>query len=386
MNIMKVLFLIHSLSPGGAERATVNLSNYWATKNWDVVIVTLAPLSKDFYKLHDRVRRIALNLAEESPNILYGAIANLKRLIAIRRVLNTECPDVAVGMMTTASVLLGFLSLTMSEKIVMIGCEQTHPPMVPISRLWYTLRYLAYPHLDAVIALTKESAQWIASKTGARRVEVIPNPIPWPFPSQPPYLNPKDILSQDCRLLLGVGRLVKEKGFDLLIGAFSKLASYFPEWVLTILGEGPLRHQLENQVMVHGLQGRIMLPGVAGNVGEWYERADIYVMSSRFEGFGNTLAEAMAHGTPVVSFDCPTGPRDIIRHEVDGLLVPPGDVERLVYALERLMRDESLRLRLAAKAVEARERFSLERIAAKWENLFAELKNLTHSKEIEQKT
>jgi glycosyltransferase involved in cell wall biosynthesis len=110
-------------------------------------------------------------------------------------------------------------------------------------------------------------------------------------------------------------------------------------------------------------------------VGEWYERADLYVMTSRFEGFPNTLAEAMAQGLPAISFDCNTGPREIIRHEVDGLLVPPGDTVGLKFALDRLMGDSILRAQFATRAVEARERFSMERIARMWEALFGALRH-----------
>lgn len=366
---MKILFFIHSLSSGGAERVTVNLANYWVNKGWDVGIITLASQSLDFYILHYNVRRIALNLAGESPNPFYGAIANLKRLVAIRKVLKAERPDVAIGMMTIASVLLGLATLGL-KGVVTVGSERIYPPMSPVGLLWSALRRLAYPRLDAVVTQTRESAQWIARNTGARLVEVIPNPIPWPFPSHPPRLDPENFLAKDQRLLLGVGRLTEQKGFDLLVEAFARLALRFPEWVLVILGEGPLRRELEGQVMAHGLQNRVILPGVAGNIGEWYTRADIYVMSSRFEGFPNTLLEALAHGTPAVSFDCPTGPSDIIRHGIDGLLVPNGDVDALTEALSQSMGDEAMRRRFAQNAVEAGERFSIENIASLWERLF----------------
>lgn len=141
---MKILFFIHSLSSGGAERVTVNLANYWVNKGWDVGIITLASQSLDFYILHPNVRRIALNLAEESPNPFYGAIANLKRLVAIRKVLKAEQPDVAIGMMTTASVLLGLATLGLNG-VVTVGSEHTYPPMNPIGRLWSALCRLAYP-------------------------------------------------------------------------------------------------------------------------------------------------------------------------------------------------------------------------------------------------
>jgi len=369
---MKILFFIHSLSCGGAERVTATLANYWAREGWDVGIVTLAPETQDFYKLHSSVRRVALDLAQESTHLLHGVANNMRRVAALRKILKIERPDVVVGMMTTASVLLGLAGLGIN-RTVYIGSERIHPPMFPLGFFWERLRQSVYARLDAVVTLTKESAQWVAEHTGARCVEAIPNPLVWPCPAHPPRLDPQDYIDPGQRLLLGVGRLVEQKGFDLLIAAFDKLAHRFTQWLLVILGEGPLRRKLEGQVKAHGLQKRVLLPGVAGNIGDWYERADIYVMSSRFEGFGNTLLEALAYGVPAVSFDCPTGPSDIIRQGVDGFLVPPGDVENLARTLERLMGDQALRRRLGEQAVDVRERFSPDRIAEMWENLFARL-------------
>lgn len=127
-------------------------------------------------------------------------------------------------------------------------------------------------------------------------------------------------------MLLAVGRLVEGKGFGPLIETFSRLAQDFPDWMLVILGEGPDREALEHQVQSVGLVGRIRLPGQAGNASRWYKAADLYVMSSRSEGFPNTLIEAMTHGLPTASFDCDTGPRNIIHHGMDGLLVPACDM------------------------------------------------------------
>jgi glycosyltransferase involved in cell wall biosynthesis len=174
-------------------------------------------------------------------------------------------------------------------------------------------------------------------------------------------------------VLLAVGRLNAVKNFEVLTRAFSELAAKYRDWDLVILGEGPERSLLESRIRDHKLETRIVMPGIAGNVGAWFERADLYVMTSRSEGFPNALAEALAHGLPAVSFDCNTGPRDIIRHGVDGLLVPPDDSAALVDALDRVMGDADLRKQLAARAHEARDRFSVEKIAGMWEVLFREL-------------
>jgi glycosyltransferase involved in cell wall biosynthesis len=168
--------------------------------------------------------------------------------------------------------------------------------------------------------------------------------VQYPLPVAEPVLAPESLISAERKLLLAVGRLDVQKGFDLLLESFAQLLSRYPTWDLVILGEGSQRTALADQLIRLGLQGRAKLPGLAGNIGDWYSRADLYVMSSRFEGFPNTLAEAMAHGCPPISFDCDTGPRDLIRHEYDGLLVEAnGDVLALTQALDRLMGSEDQR-------------------------------------------
>jgi glycosyltransferase involved in cell wall biosynthesis len=369
---MKLLFFIHSLSNGGAERVTVNLANHWADKGWDITVVTLAPQSNDFYVLHSAVKRIALELAGDSGNVLAGLWQNLRRVFALRRALRPIKPDIALGMTTTANVLVALATWGL-PRVHAIGSERTHPPQFPLGALWEGLRRYTYSRLAAVTALTSESADWLLTYTGARRVSVIPNAALWPLPIQAPRLTPEVFCQSERFIVLAVGRLSEEKQFGLLVEVFRSLAMRHPRWDLVILGEGPQRSVLQNLVRAAGLEKRIFLPGRAGNVGEWYERADLYVMTSRFEGFPNTLAEAMAHGLAAVSFDCDTGPRDLIRHEVDGLLVPPGDVAALTAALGRLMGDAALRQQFAKRAVEVRRRFSIERIVSTWEALFKEL-------------
>ena len=310
-------------------------------------------------------------MAGESRSPLAAVGNNLRRIVALRRVLRERRPDVALAMMDTANILLALATIG-SRGLVTIGSERTHPPQSPLPRPWNALRSRLYGHLTAVAALTRESAAWLREHTRAQHVAVIPNAATWPLVAQQPTLTPP-CLAGDRSYLLAVGRLVSSKGFDVLIAAFARLCADLPSWQLVILGEGPERKALEAQVAVAGLAERVLLPGRAGNVGDWYAASSLYVMSSRFEGFPNTLAEAMACGLPAVSFDCDTGPRDIIRHEVDGLLVPAGDAAALEAALRRLMADPALRGRFAARASEVRERFSLASVSARWEQLFRQM-------------
>ena len=366
---MKLLFFIYSMHGGGAERVTANLANHWAAKEWDVTVVTLASRSLDFYALHPAVKRIALELTSDSRNFLSGLRQNIRRIRALRLVLRQIRPDIAIGMTTTANVLLAFATFGMSD-LCTIGSERNYPPHQKFPFFWKVLRCHIYGLLNAIVVLTVENKEWIKNHTNAKHVVAIPNPILFPLPLLEPRINPTAFSKTERKMLLAVGRLNEQKGFDLLIGAFDKIASKYHDWDLVILGEGSLRAQLENQILKSSLDKRIFLPGLVGNLGEWYGHADLFVMSSRFEGFPNTLVEAMAYGLAVVSFDCDTGPRDIIRHEVDGLLVPLGDVTALIAALESLIADADLRKQFALRAKEAKVRFSIEKIAGMWEELF----------------
>lgn len=367
---MNLLIAIHSLQCGGAERVAASLANYWAGKGWQVTVVTLAAPGQEFYQLHPAVHRVGLDMAGESSSFLAAAVSSLRRVLALRRVIKQVRPNVALAMMSNMCILLA-LATRGTSGVVTVGSERVHPPHAPLSFIWRSLRKWLYGLLHAIVAQSQESANWLRQHTNARHVVVIPNAAQWPLPEQAPHLLPPE--RPDSQLmLLAVGRLCAQKGFDLLISAFHRLVGEFPNWHLVILGEGPDRDALQAQVCTLDLSKCVSLPGRSGNMGRWYAAADLYVMSSHFEGFPNTLLEAMAYGLPVVSFDCDTGPRDIVRSGLDGLLVPADDPLALTSALRRLMGDESLRRAFATSGADVRERFSIEMIAGKWETLFEE--------------
>jgi glycosyltransferase involved in cell wall biosynthesis len=366
---MQLLIYIHSLENGGAERVVANLANYWASLGWAVTVVTVAPQARDFYVLDAGVGRRCLDLAGQGGGLLAGVVRTARRARALRRVLREVQPTVALSAMHTANVVLALAARGLPG-VHTVGSEHNFPPKAPMGVVWETLRRHAYGHLHAVVALTHECAHWLERHSHARRVPVIPNPVVWPLSQHAPQVNPATSCAPGRQILLGVGRLSDEKNFTTLIAIFARLAPLHPDWDLVILGEGAQRAALSAQVQAGGLGQRVFLPGSVGNVGDWYARASLYAMSSHFEGFPNTLVEAMAYGLPAVSFDCDTGPRDIIRHGIDGVLVAPGDVEGMASALDTLMRDSRARARFARRAVDARERFSMEKISRMWETVF----------------
>jgi glycosyltransferase involved in cell wall biosynthesis len=368
---MRIAFYINSLSQGGAERVVSILASYWAAKGHGVAVITAAR-SRDFYVMHPAVQRLYLG-AEGAPAFGSGLRANLRRVMELRGKLRAFRPDTAIAMMDTANVVLACAGLRLSG-ISRLGSERVYAPSAPMSQIWSLLRRWSYGFLDGIVVQSKDSASWVLNNTWARRAFIVPNPLSLPLLRQEPVVAPSSVAAEFQYRLIAVGRLERQKGFDLLLEAFARIMSSTPEWALVIVGEGSQRKALELQVRSLGLAHRAFVVGNVGNIGDWYTYSDLFVLPSRFEGFPNALLEALGHGLPVVSFDCQTGPSEIVRHGVDGLLVEKENVDGLAAALVRMMEDRALRGACARRAGEAAERFSVGRVAGLWEMAIREAK------------
>lgn len=359
-----VLFVLHSLASGGAERVVSLLANHWASAGRRVTIATYAPPTRDHYRLDPAVTRLQL-----APEVYEsrGLLANIRRIRALREALRVQRPDVAVALMESTNVLLA-LARSARRGPVCIGAERIHPPRHAVTPVWAWLRRIAYGRLDAVVAQTEATAAWLRAHTRARRVAVIPNPIATPQPVEPAAAA---AAAARRPFVLAVGRLHPQKGFDLLIEAFASLAARHHTLGLVILGAGPEGPALRRRATELGIGERVVFPGNVVDVAPWYRNAEVYVLSSRFEGFPNALLEAMAHGCAVIATDCETGPSDIIRDGRDGVLVPVGQVQALAEAMAALLDAPQRRAELGRTAAEVSRRFALPGIAACWDRLFA---------------
>jgi glycosyltransferase involved in cell wall biosynthesis len=222
-----------------------------------------------------------------------------------------------------------------------------------------------YPALDALVVLTEaDRAAYAEELGGAARVVCIPNAVP-DLKGHPSQLEAPTVVA--------AGRLKRQKGFDLLVPAFARVAGRHPGWRLRICGSGPQRGALAEQVASHGLAGSIDLPGAVAEMGDELASASVFVLSSRFEGFPMVLLEAMSKGLPVVSFDCPTGPSEVVEHGVNGLLVPPGDVAALSDAIATMIEDEELRRRCGHAALATAARYGIDAVGRQWDDLVAEV-------------
>jgi glycosyltransferase involved in cell wall biosynthesis len=380
---MRITLVITTLDGGGAERVAVNMANYWAAKEWGVTILTTDFRDQSSgYSLHPRVTHLDLgsprfnhlpaDLQASAPIVgLINDCSESERAVLIPRtteilklgeVISSTAPDVVISYMDRTNIRV--LMATHGAGLPVIVTEQCDPNENCIGAEWELLRRRLYPQASYVTVLTEESLDYFSSVAGIRG-RVIPNAV------TPTFVSSSDEMprQKNGRLLLAMGRLDHQKGFDLLLRAFALVAERHPDWSLEILGEGPARPYLEECVQSRGLAGRVRLPGFTRRPFDAMRRADLFVLSSLDEGFGNVLVEAMACGVAVVSFDCPSGPRHIIRHGVDGILVPPRDAQAMAAALDRLMGDEAERSQLAAKAPEVAERFGPEKIMGMWEAL-----------------
>lgn len=356
-DFMKVTFVIGSLSSGGTERVLVLLADAFLERGFKIFVVTLNGAEEDFYTLPAGVHRQTLDISTAAQT-LFG-------LLKLRRTLNSTRPDVIVSLIDRMNVLT--LLATVGLGIPVAVSERTDPKAHRIGWFWTRLRWWIYPRARRIVVQTRGASDYFLPKFQATLC-VIPNPVvsplpgsgsPDPFPEKP--------------FLITMGRFTKEKGFDLLMRAFAGLCRDYPAWKLVIIGDGPLRRKWEALRDQLGLSGRVLFPGRVKNPYSWLKQADLFVLSSLYEGFPNALCEAMACGLPVISTDCPSGPREIIREGLDGVLVPNQDVAALSKAMARLMSDREERERLGSRAVEVVDRFSVEKVSAMWEALLVQV-------------
>jgi glycosyltransferase involved in cell wall biosynthesis len=363
-----VCIFIQSLANGGAERVTVTLAGYLVANSYHVTVITMADNKNDFHQLPEGVNRVSLAMAFEN-NGLRKLTANIERILTLRNNIKTLQPDILIGMMTNSSVMAILACIGLKTKVIV--SERNYPARKTVSTFWSCLRKLTYKLADGHAAQTDKTLKWLQTYTKSRNVHVIPNSVKWPISAFSPIIDPAKFVTAENKLILAVGTKLKQKGFDLLLEAFSRISDSYPEWQLAIVGIDKETNSKDYKALIHMTQNfditdRVIFVGKVGNIGDWYERADIFVLSSRYEGFPNVLIEAMASGCSCVAFDCDTGPRDIIEHNQNGLLVSPENVDDMADTISLLINDNALRNKLSQNAITVRENFSENAILIKW--------------------
>jgi glycosyltransferase involved in cell wall biosynthesis len=372
-------FVVASLACGGVERVTVRLSGGLAARGHEVTVVSFADERWDFFRLSPSVDRIALGIARQAPTPLrrLGPVLS-RRLAAIRQAIAASAPDVVISRAVHVNVPV-LIALHGSAYPVVITEHGDRPLRREGSSrwpwrkwLWYRLRRLCYSSAFRMVSVSQaidDHFSWLP----AERRAVIYNPFT-PIANAAPYAGTQP----DRPRLVSMGRLSDDKGFDVLLRAFARIARRFPAWQLVILGDGDLRDELQRLSEQLGLGDQVLFAGAVAEPLAALQQAQVFVMASRYEGFPNALGEALSCGLPVVATDCPSRPgrarrpggvRELVRDGVDGHLVPPDDPVTLAHALASLMADPDKRRRLASRAPEVTVRFGFETILDDWERL-----------------
>lgn len=338
---------------GGTERSVSVISNYLVNKDFDVKILSLFDGKHTFYNTDPKVGLLSLSMQGKSPTLQY-----INTVYMLRKLLISNKIDVIV--ITDVILSLYVFPAIMGLDIKTIYRENFNYFTDLNSRKRKFSRALAVKYSDFIVTITTDDQKIYESKMKSHgKLTTIHNVKPF---------KTEDIANTDVKVVLAIGKLVKQKGFDLLLEAWSKIIQFEPNWKLQIVGGGIEEKNLNDILKDLRLEDSVDLVGRTSDVQEYYKNASIYVMSSRFEGFGFVLIEAKEFGLPIVSFDCPYGPGEVVKDGIDGLLVKPENIDDLSEKLLILMQDRELRKQYGQNALED-DRFEQETVLPKWEKV-----------------
>ena len=366
----RVVLYIDSLKTGGAERVTLMFARWLAEEDWRATVLTRHGASRDFYPVPAGVQR---TIEPGDPLWLRrGGVRGFPlRVLRLRAWLRGHQPDLVFGITTLPAIQL--LLAVRGMACPCIVSERNFPPLKRPSWPWRLLRRLTYPWAQLHLVQTEATGRWLAQHLNARPQLCLANPVAWPLPRFAPDPDPNAWLARrkvgaEQQVLLAVGTKSHQKGFDRLVAMFVLLAQRHPQVHLVILGLDAVQyHGVDQQAQLRRLlpqaAHRLHFPGRVGNVQDWYERSDLFLLPSRYEGFPNVLLEAMASGCCCVSSDCPQGPSELIRDGVNGRLLPnEANPDTWAEVVSELLADSEQRRRLADAALDVRQRFSEERL------------------------
>lgn len=375
---MNIVYCVDSVCyPGGIQRITIAKANALAAidsnKVW--IVVTDNKQHKPVLPISEKVSLVDLGIDyyaddwKSKWHILKGVFIKRNRhKKRLRQLLNSLLPDIVISTGTSEKYFLPHLNVPSSPAFIreihsskdyrLRSAQGLFDKIIAVLGNFADYRINIWSY-DRIVLLTNEDLRlhWRSN----RKISVIPNPVTAPNSS---------LSSLHNKIAIAVGRLEYPKNFESLIRAWGIVHQTHRDWRLEIWGDGSLRGVLQGQINRNLLEKAVLLKGYTDDIYSKYGNASFLVCSSLFEGFGLMMLEAMYSGLPIISYDCPCGPRELIQDNNNGYLVQLGDEKMLAKQICRLIEDENLRQRMGATAYEVAKGFSIEKITDKWMELF----------------
>lgn len=351
-NMKRIMFYINVIDGGGAERVMTNLSSQFADNGYQVTFVTSYPAEIE-YQLNKKIKRFNL---EEKQNNTSKISRNIGRIIRLRELIKEEKPDLLVTFMGEPNFRGVIAKIGLKTKVVV--SVRNDPNKEYGGKVMRFVGKVILPFADGCVFQTEDAKKWFPEKL-QRKSTVIWNAVNEDF-----Y---KILRSPVKGLVVSCGRLQPQKNHKMLISAIKQVFENYPNVRLNIYGSGNLESELTSYINELGMKNVITLKGQTSNVAEVLKKADIFVMSSDYEGMPNALMEAMASGVPCISTDCPCGgPKMLITDREEGILVNTNDEIGLAKAIEELLSNDNLKENLSIQAKNKAISFRSDAIFNQW--------------------
>ena len=352
---MKIMINITGLRKGGAERVVSVLANN-LIKKYDIDILVQSS-NNIAYKIDKEVKIFSLEKKKRKIAIL----RNLERIINSKKIIEKEKPDIIITFLPTPSYRVLALKNKVG-KIPIIVADRNDPQQEYKSIIDKILMNILYKKADGFVFQTKEQQDFFKQNIKENST-IIYNPIKDEFTKDS---NEKNIKKD--KVIISVGRLTAQKNQKILIDAFAKISQKYQDYRLKIFGVGELEEELKKHIKILNLEDKIKLCGVSDNIKNELQKSEIFVMPSDYEGMPNALIEAMAVGLPVIATDCPCGgPRELIKNNVNGILVRLNDIEEIRKNIELLIENKELAIHLGNEAKKIRKILNVDTIVEQWE-------------------